>query len=94
MWPGVRILGLVFDDLSLQRLLEFCDLRELQDIFTSKPLWPSFEPVFGTKEMVNLRLGQLAELRNMIRHSRTLDAVSRKDGEAAILWFRSVLKLT
>ena len=34
---------------------------------------------------------QLAELRNGIRHSRTVDEVTRKEGEAAILWFKQVL---
>jgi hypothetical protein len=34
---------------------------------------------------------QFAELRNAIRHSRTLTDVVVKDGEAALLWFGSVL---
>jgi hypothetical protein len=34
---------------------------------------------------------QLAELRNCIRHSRAVDDVTRKLGEAAILWFHQVL---
>jgi len=71
--------------------LEYCDLRELQDTITSKPLWPQFEARFGTKEMLVNRFAQLAELRNGIRHSRTVDEVTRKDGEAALIWFRQVL---
>ena len=35
--------------------------------------------------------GQLAELRNGIRHSRTVDEITRKEGEAAVLWFGEVL---
>jgi hypothetical protein len=35
--------------------------------------------------------GQLAELRNRIRHRRAVDDVTRKLSEAAILWFRQVL---
>ena len=40
--------------------------------------------------MLNVRFAQLAELRNRLRHSRTVDDVTRKDGEAALLWFRHV----
>ena len=76
---------------SLSGKLEYCDLRELQDVFTSKLLWPQFEERFGSKEILNVRFAQLAELRNRLRHSRTVDDVTRKDGEAAVLWFRQIL---
>jgi hypothetical protein len=35
----------------------------------------------------------LAEMRNCIRHSRAVDEVTRKEGEAALLWFFQVLGL-
>ena len=76
---------------TLDGKLEFCDLRELQDTLTGKALWPSFEPRFANKETLNAKFGQLAELRNGIRHSRTVDEITRKEGEAAILWFEQVL---
>lgn len=76
---------------TLDGQLEYFDLRELQDVITSKSLWPRFEPTFRTKETLAVRFGQLAELRNAIRHSRTLTDVVMKDGEAAILWFDSML---
>ena len=76
---------------SLDGQLEYFDLRELQDVIASKPLWPRFEQTFKTKETLAVRFGQLAELRNAIRHSRTLNDVAIKDGEAAILWFDSML---
>jgi restriction endonuclease Mrr len=85
--PGLGVVGV-----SLDGLLEYCDLRDIQDVLTSKMLWPRFEQLFGTKEMLALRLGQLADLRNGIRHSRLLDVVARKDGEAALLWFQAVLR--
>ena len=47
---------------------------------------------FRTREGLATRFGQLAELRNGIRHSRTVDEVTRKDGEAALLWFKQVLQ--
>jgi len=38
-----------------------------------------------------MRFGELAELRNAIRHSREVTAVTRNDGEAAIGWFRDAI---
>ena len=76
---------------TLAGKLEFFDLRELQDTITTKSLWDSFEPRFTNKETLIAKLNQLAELRNGIRHSRTVDEITRKEGEAAILWFKQVL---
>ena len=76
---------------SMKGKLEFCDLRDLQDTITNKSLWSRFEKRFVNKETLNAKFGQLAELRNGIRHSRTVDEISRKEGEAAILWFEQVL---
>lgn len=77
---------------SMAGVLEFSDLRELQDTIVAKPLWPQFEPVFASKSALIGKLDQLAELRNGIRHSRTVDEVTRKEGEAAILWLDRVLE--
>jgi hypothetical protein len=77
---------------TLKGKLEFCDLRELQDIITNKSLWSRFEKRFASKETLASKFGQLAELRNGIRHSRAVDQISRKEGEAAILWFEQVLR--
>ena len=80
--------GREFD--SLIRKLEFADLRELQDTIANKNLWGLFEKQFGNREMLYKRFGQLAELRNGIRHSRNVNEIVRKEGEAAILWFEQV----
>ena len=37
------------------------------------------------------KFDQLAELQNGIRHSRTVDDVTRREGEAAVLRFKQVL---
>ncbi|KAF5064478.1 hypothetical protein DSECCO2_284020 [anaerobic digester metagenome] len=76
---------------TLAGKLEYCDLRELQNIIVSRTLWPVFEPRFSNKDALNVKFNQLAELRNGIRHSRTVDEITRKEGEAAILWFEPVL---
>jgi hypothetical protein len=51
-----------------------------------------FQEHFATKEVLLAKFGQLAELRNTIRHSRTADEITRKEGEAAILWFGAILE--
>lgn len=55
---------------SLAGKLEYCDLRELQAVLTFKTLWPRFEARFGSKEVLDVRFAQLAELRNGLCHSR------------------------
>lgn len=76
----------------MTRRLEFCDLRELQDTILSKAIWSEFEKCFANKETLMAKFGQLGELRNSIRHSRSVDEITRKEGEAAILWFGQVLQ--
>lgn len=76
---------------ELAAKLQFADLRDLQEIITSRATWEQFEPRFVNKETLNSKFGQLAELRNGIRHSRSVDEITRKEGEAAILWFQQVL---
>jgi hypothetical protein len=77
---------------TLAGQLEYFDLREIQDAITGRSLWSRFEPIFNVKETLNSRFAQLAELRNAIRHSRTLSEVTLKDGEAALAWFSPVLQ--
>jgi hypothetical protein len=76
---------------SLDRKLEYFDVRDLQEVIVSRGLWPRFEHRFANKDNVQIKFGQLAELRNSIRHSRSVDEITRKEGEAAILWFTQVL---
>lgn len=77
---------------ELASRLEYADLRDLQEIITYKATWDQFAPRFANKETLYTKFGQLADLRNGIRHSRTVDEITRKEGEAAILWFDMVLK--
>jgi tetratricopeptide (TPR) repeat protein len=76
---------------SLSAMLEFSDIRDLQNIIIGKTNWPIFEMRFGNKERLNTKFDQFAELRNGIRHSRPVDKITHKEGEAAILWFEQVL---
>lgn len=78
---------------TLSSQLEYADLNELESVIVTKAQWLKFQDRFGSKELLATRFGQLAELRNSIRHSRKVNDVTRKDGEAAILWFRQVLAI-
>lgn len=77
---------------TLAGQLPFCDLRELEPILTSREAWAIFEGVFGSKEQLKNRFNQIAELRNGIRHSRGVDDIAQKDGEAAIGWFKRAFR--
>lgn len=76
---------------SLDGKLEYCDLRELQKSILANEAWSTFQSRFSNKETLMSKFDQLAELRNSIRHSRTVDEVTRKEGEAAVIWFGQVL---
>ncbi len=76
---------------SLTALLEYFDLRECEAIIISKQLWSQFEPTFKDKNVLSQKFTQLAELRNRLRHSRSVDLISKKEGEASILWFEEIL---
>lgn len=72
-------------------VLEYFDMRGLQDTIVFKELWDAFSERFKSKETLNQKFSQLAELRNSIRHSRSVDEITLKEGEASVLWFRKVL---
>jgi len=76
---------------SLLAKLEFCDVRELQDTILNSAIWPHFRDRFVNQETLFGRFGKLADIRNAIRHSRPVDDIMEKDGEAAVLWFERVL---
>jgi len=76
---------------TLAGKLEFCELRELEPLIKSRQTWDRFAATFASKELLATRFRQFANLRNAIRHSRTIDELTRVDGEAAIIWFKSAL---
>ena len=78
-----------YDELLGQ--LEFFDLRELQAVIVAKQVWPTFSELFGSKPALEKKLDQLAELRNGIRHSRDVSSIVRKEGEASIEWFQTIV---
>jgi hypothetical protein len=77
---------------SLKKRLQFFDMSEYCELIVSNSNWQYFESYFGSKGAVQSRFTQLQSLRNTLAHNRDLTDVIIKDGEAAILWFSSVLR--
>lgn len=78
--------------LSLQSQMEYFNLLELRDIILDTNVWPLFKELFRNETALDGKFKQLANLRNTIRHSRVADDVTKKEGEASIIWFNDVLK--
>jgi predicted RNA-binding protein len=69
----------------------FCDIMDYHEIITSKINWSSFEEKFGKKQEVDKHFGNLKEYRNCIKHSRPMNNVIKKQGEASFEWIYSLL---
>lgn len=76
---------------DLSSLIDYADLRELQDVILNRSIWATFEDIFDNKSMTEWKFDQLARIRNAIRHSRPLDKITQLEGEAAITWFMAML---
>ena len=76
---------------TLHGALEYADLRELQDTISSRALWTRFADTFSTKEQLAIRFNELGDLRNALRHSRSVDEATRLSGQAALAWFTALL---
>ena len=81
------------DPQTLEGKLEFADLREVQDTIVFRNNWKSFNTIWPNKNDLEDRFQKISNLRNSIRHSRTVDEITRKDGEVAILWFQRTLRV-
>jgi hypothetical protein len=75
----------------LRAQLNFFDINEYKETITNKTNWDLFDEYFGKPGVLEQKFYQLGELRNCIRHSRTINEVTLKEGEAAIVWFESIL---
>lgn len=80
------------DYMNFSKRIEFFELNEYLETIVSKTNWPKFLNTFSNKNNLNLRFLQLSNLRNGIRHSRTVSEIEQLDGEVAIKWFNTVLK--
>lgn len=85
--------SLKLEDFSnLNEKLKYFDLTEYYETIISKTNWEVFEESFKVKEQLQHRFNQIGNLRNCIRHSRDVSNIEKLDGEAAIEWFKQILK--
>jgi hypothetical protein len=77
---------------TLQSQMEYFNLMELRDIILDESIWPAFKDLYKNEKILVVKFSQLADLRNGIRHSHTISDITKKEGEASILWFTQVLK--
>lgn len=77
---------------SFRKKLNFFTLGEFKELIIKKDTWSAFEDMFKAKPNVEHRFSQLFTLRNQIAHNNELNDIMIKDGEAAIIWFKSILK--
>jgi len=78
-----------FDD--FRKKLDYFDLQEYCKLITLKNVWTHFEWIFKNKQQLQERFSKLGEFRNAIRHIRSVNEVTKLDGEAAIVWFNGIL---
>jgi len=77
---------------TFRKKLNFFTLGEFKELIIKKDTWNEFEPMFKSKPNVEQRFNQLFTLRNQIAHNNELNDIMIKDGEASIIWFKSILK--
>ena len=73
--------------------LRFCDIMDYHEIIISNANWAAFEPRFGKKQETDKHFGNLKEYRNCIKHSRPMNNVIKKQGEASLEWIYSLLSV-
>ena len=75
-------------DFSNVDRLSYLDVMDYFKIILSN--WSYFSEIFGSKPELERHFLALKEYRNTVKHTRKLDPVVAKNGEAAILWFERV----
>ena len=73
---------------------EYCDLRELEDTILSKNLRESFENRSANEETLSAKFRQLQGSETACATVDRSTKVTRKEDEAAILWFEQILVRT
>lgn len=69
--------------------ITFLDIMDYAKIILSN--WQVFGQHFGSKNEVEQHFRAFKNYRNPIKHSRDLNEVDKKTGEASVLWFENIL---
>lgn len=69
--------------------LTYIDIMDYAKIISAN--WDLFEPLFHSRGEVDRHFLALKNYRNGIKHNRELNPIEKRIGEAAVLWFDSIL---
>ncbi len=76
---------------SHRRKLDYCNVMDYFTMMSSNTNWPAFKPVFRKRDDLQRYMSGLNEYRNAVMHSRDMTELVQKNGEAALIWFETVL---
>ena len=68
--------------------LNFLDMSDYSLVIMQN--WPLFKRIFMSRGEVERHFLALMKYRNPIKHTRGLNIVDKKNGEAAVLWFEQI----
>lgn len=69
--------------------LGFLDIMDYAKIISTN--WPSFSGVFQSRGELEKHFLALKNYRNAVKHNREMNQVEKRNGEAAVIWFISIL---
>jgi hypothetical protein len=69
--------------------LQYFDIMDLHKIIDKN--WTLFSDCFSSRDALKTHFLALKNYRNPLGHARDIDVVDRKQGEAAVVWFRRCL---
>lgn len=75
---------------SSDKKLDFCDMRDYLKIILDN--WNIFVNYFASKTEVEKHFNNLINFRNALKHSRQVNDVEKKEGEAAAEWIKKVIE--
>jgi hypothetical protein len=81
-----------YDNTSIDKneaKFSYMDIMDYAKIISAN--WELFEPVFQNRAETDRHFLALKNYRNSIKHNREMNPIERRIGEAAALWFESVL---
>lgn len=77
---------------SCLEMLSFCNIMDYNTIINTRNNWADFEKRFGSRTELEKYLIGFNEYRNCKKHSRPMNNITKKLGEASLEWIDSTLK--
>jgi hypothetical protein len=74
---------------SSEAKLAFLDIMDYEKVIATN--WTLFASVFQSRGELTKHFLALKNYRNSIKHNREMNAVEKKNGEGAVLWFNAIL---